>query len=145
MNDTQANQPRSAGGTSGSPQRPPHELSEPVTILDLLQEADALRREPAWTQGDRNAKTFVKEADLRVVLTILKQGTMIREHQVPGTAIVQVLSGRVRLRLPSQEVDLPAGRLVILERDLPHDVEALEESAFVISIAWSASDRGDMR
>lgn len=136
---------RPPGQTSGSTQRPPHELSGPVTVLNLLDEADALRREPAWAQSDRNAKTFVKEADLRVVLTILKQGAIVREHRVPGTAVVQVLTGRVRLRLPSQEVELPAGRQVILERDLPHDVEALEESAFVISIAWSGDPRGDMR
>ncbi|MDP8923156.1 MAG: AraC family ligand binding domain-containing protein [Chloroflexota bacterium] len=136
---------RPPGQTSGSAQRPPHELSGPVTVLDLLDEAHALRREPAWTQGDRNAKTFIKEADLRVVLTVLKHGAIIREHQAPGTAVVQVLTGRVRLRVPGQDIELPAGRLLILERDLPHDVEALEESAFVISIGWSGGQRGDVR
>jgi quercetin dioxygenase-like cupin family protein len=78
-----------------------------------------------------------------VVLTTLKQGAIVTEHRVPGTAAVQTLSGRIRLRLPDRAVELPAGQLVVLERDLPHDVEALEESAFVITIAWSAGTRGD--
>jgi len=30
----------------------------------------------------------------------------------------------------------PIGRLVSLERDVPHMVEALEESAFLLTIAW---------
>jgi quercetin dioxygenase-like cupin family protein len=134
-----------SGQTSGSNQRPPHELSEAVTVLDLLGEAATLRREAAWVQGDRNAKTYVKEADLRVVLTVLKDGATLREHQVPGTAVVQVLTGRLRLRLSGREVELPAGQLVIIEPNLPHDVEALEESAFVITIAWSGGPRGDAR
>ena len=134
-----------SGQTSGTDQRPPHELRDAVTVLDLLGEADALREEAAWAQGDRNAKTYAKEADLRVVLTVLKQGATLREHQVPGTAIVHVLTGSLRLRVSGREVELPAGQLVIIEANLPHDVEALEESAFVISIAWSGGPRGDAR
>ena len=32
--------------------------------------------------------------------------------------------------------DLPAGTLLTLDQNLPHDVEALEESAFLLTIAW---------
>jgi quercetin dioxygenase-like cupin family protein len=115
-----------------------------VTVLDLTREAASLRGEPAWQQNDRNARTFVKENDLRVVLTVVKQGAIIKEHRAPGTAVVQTVSGRIRLRIADQAVELSTGQAVILQRDIPHDVEALEESAFTITIAWSgaASDDG---
>jgi quercetin dioxygenase-like cupin family protein len=145
MQESSRGRERPAGQTSGSMQRPPHELSAAVTVLDLSQEIAALRREPAWQQGDRNAKTFVKEADLRVALTVLKQGAVVKEHQAPGTAIVQALSGRIRLRIADQAVELSAGQAVVLERNLPHDVEALEESAFSITIAWSDATLGAER
>jgi quercetin dioxygenase-like cupin family protein len=32
--------------------------------------------------------------------------------------------------------DLPAGHLLALERAIAHDVEALEDSAFLLTIAW---------
>ena len=32
-------------------------------------------------------------------------------------------------------VDLPVGRLLVLDQNVPHDVEALEESAFLLAIA----------
>jgi quercetin dioxygenase-like cupin family protein len=145
MHESSRGRARPAGQTSGSAQRPPHELSRSVTVLDLSEEVAALRREPAWQQNDRNAKTFVKEADLRMVLTVLKQGAVVTEHRAPGTAVVQALSGRIRLRIADRLVELPAGHVVILERDLPHDVEALEESAFAITIAWSPTTLGDER
>lgn len=143
MQETQESRARPAGQTSGTDRRPPHELSEPVTALDLLDEAARLRREPTWQQSDRNAKTFVKATDLRLVLTTLKQGAIVKEHRAPGSAVVQTLSGRIRLGLADQSVERPAGALVVLEPNLPHDVEALEESAFSITIAWPSGIRRD--
>jgi hypothetical protein len=32
--------------------------------------------------------------------------------------------------------DLPAGGLLALDQALPHDVEALEKSALLLTIAW---------
>jgi quercetin dioxygenase-like cupin family protein len=144
MQEPSGGRERPIGQTSGSTQQPPHELSATVTVLDLSQEVATLRGEPAWQQGDRNAKTFVKEADLRVVLTVLKRGAIVKEHRAPGTAVVQALGGRIRLRIADQAVELSAGQIVVLERKLPHDVEALEESAFAITIAWPAA-LGDER
>jgi quercetin dioxygenase-like cupin family protein len=144
MQESSGGRGRPLGQTSGSSQRAPHELSAPVTVLDLSEEVATLCGEPAWQQNDRNAKTFVKEADLRVVLMVLKQGAIVKEHRAPGTAIVQALSGRIRLRIEDQAVELSAGQVVVLERNLPHDVEALEESAFAITIAWPAA-LGDER
>jgi quercetin dioxygenase-like cupin family protein len=143
MQDARAGRERPEGQTSGTDRRPSHEVREPVTALNLLDEAAALRREPSWQQSDRNAKTFVKAADLRLVLTTLKQGAIVKEHRAPGSAVVQTLSGHIRLGLPDQAVDLPAGALVVLEPNLPHDVEALEESAFAITIAWPPGARSD--
>ncbi len=68
---------------------------------------------------------------------------MVREHRVPGTAIIQTITGTIRIRLPDQTLDVPAGHAAILDRDLPHDVEALEESAFLVTVAWSGEVRGD--
>jgi quercetin dioxygenase-like cupin family protein len=49
---------------------------------------------------------------------------------------VHTLSGHIRLRLPQQVVDLPAGHLLTLDRSVPHDVEAREESAFLLTLSW---------
>jgi quercetin dioxygenase-like cupin family protein len=32
--------------------------------------------------------------------------------------------------------ELPAGHLLALDRAVPHDVKALEDSAFLLTIAW---------
>jgi quercetin dioxygenase-like cupin family protein len=142
MNQSEPGANRPRGQTGGSTERPARRVSAPVTAFDLTAEIDALRHESSWQQGDRNAKTFIKEADVRVVLTALKAGAVVKEHRVPGPATVQALSGRISLRLPGQTIELSTGQLLALEHDLPHDVEAIEESAFLITIAWPAGPRG---
>jgi hypothetical protein len=48
----------------------------------------------------------------------------------------------VRLELLDRTVDLPAGHLLALESSIEHDVEALEESGFLLTVA-SPSGRGE--
>jgi hypothetical protein len=40
------------------------------------------------------------------------------------------------MHVESKALDLPADHLLMLERAIAHDVEALEDSAFLLTIAW---------
>ena len=143
MTEPQPDRIRPPGETSGTPRRPAQRLAGPTLTFDLTAELEQLRREETYRSGDRNAKTLAKEPDLRVVLTVLKEGARLREHQAPGPVAVQTISGRLRLHAGGQTFDLPTGHLLTLERDLPHDVEALEESAFLITIGWRSGQHAE--
>ncbi|HEY6385486.1 MAG TPA: hypothetical protein VIX91_07375 [Candidatus Acidoferrum sp.] len=95
-----------------------------------------MRSENAW-QGGRNSKTLVKHPDFRVVLTALKSNARLHEHKAAGRISVQAIAGHIRMHVQEKAIDLPAGHMLALERALPHDVEALEDSAFLLTIAWS--------
>lgn len=124
------------GETTGTSERPPQRMDSPVLAFDLTREIAQLQEQTAWRQGDRNAKTLVKEPDFRIVLITLRAGARMEEHRAAGRISVQTLVGHLRLQTAGSNVDLPVGRLVSLERDVPHTVEALEESAFLLTIAW---------
>lgn len=127
------------GETTGTSERPPQRLVGTMLAFDLAREMALLHEESAWQHGDRNAKTLVKEPDFRIVLIALRAGGRMEQHRAAGRISIQTLTGHVRLRLPGAIVDLPIGRLMSLERDIPHDVEALEESAFLLTIAWQGA------
>ena len=115
--------------------RSPGPLESPVLSFDLNAEIAHLRGENAW-QGGRNSKTLVKHPDFRVVLTVLKSGARLHEHKAAGSISVQVTAGHIRMHVQEKTIDMPAGHMLALERALPHDVEALEDSAFLLTIAW---------
>lgn len=115
-------------------------LDAPIRRLDLTQEIEALRRDEAWKTNGHAARTLAKYDDLRVVLITLKPGARMEEHQARGRVSLQCLSGHVQLHLGDQQVDLPAGNLVGLEHWVTHDVQALEESVLLLTLAWPPPD-----
>jgi quercetin dioxygenase-like cupin family protein len=118
--------------------RSPEPLESPILSFDLNGEIKRLREENAWQAG-RNSKTLVKHPDFRLVLTVLKSGARLHEHKAAGRISVQAVAGHIQMHVQGQVFDLPAGHLLALERALPHDVEALEDSAFLLTIAWPES------
>jgi len=115
--------------------RSPGPLESPILSFDLNAEIALLRSENAW-QGGRNSKTLVKYPDFRVVLTVLKSKSRLHEHKAAGRISVQAIVGHIRMHVQDKVIDLPAGHMLALERGLAHDVEALEDSAFLLTIAW---------
>lgn len=125
-----------------SPARESRSLAAPVLTFDFTEEANKLRKEWPWLQHGRNAVTLVKYTDFRIVFMLMNPGTRLQEHRASGRISVQTLSGHVRLRLKEQTIDLPAGHLLALEREVAHDVEAVEESAVLLTIAWPGEATG---
>jgi quercetin dioxygenase-like cupin family protein len=104
--------------------------------FDLTQELDQLRQGETWQQHDRTAKTLAKEPHLRVTLVALKSGARLDEHEAEGAITIHTLSGRLRVSVPGESMDCASGALLVLERGVPHAVEALEESAFLLTVGW---------
>jgi quercetin dioxygenase-like cupin family protein len=121
---------------AAAPARTARDLAAPVLTFDLTEESDRLRREAPWSQHGRNAVTLVKHSDLRIVFILMKPGARLQEHHAGARLSVHTLSGYARLHLGERTVHLPAGHLLALEQDIPHDLEAVEESAVLLTIAW---------
>jgi quercetin dioxygenase-like cupin family protein len=136
MPEEQANSYQRRGETTGSPQRPAERLAGPVLMFDLAAKLEQLRHEARWEHPDHHADTLVHEPNLRIVLVAMKPNGRLRDHHAAARISVQALSGRLRLHLPDQTVDLAVGQMLALAPDIRHDVEALEESAFLLTIAW---------
>jgi quercetin dioxygenase-like cupin family protein len=116
-------------------------LSTPILQCNLLEEIENLHKEDAWVKNTGpSSKTLVKYPDLRVVLLAMKKSMIMREHKAAARISIQTLAGRIHLTLQDREIDLPAGQLLTLDPDLTHDVEAVEDSAFLLTLSWRGLD-----
>ena len=112
-------------------------MAAPFMEFDLPAEIHRLHGEAAWDTG-HNARTLVKYDDLRVVLMALKAQTHVPEHKADGRLSIHVLTGHIQLKASGRTFSLRAGCVLALDRGIPHDVLALEESALLLTIAWPA-------
>ena len=60
----------------------------------------------------------------------------MNEHHVDGRFSIHVLQGKLRVRLPEDLIEVSGGELVAMDYGITHQVEALEESAFLLTISW---------
>jgi quercetin dioxygenase-like cupin family protein len=65
---------------------------------------------------------------MTVARIILAKGALVPRHQHPNEQITNVLEGRLRFVLGDEERIVAAGSTVLIPADLPHEVEALEDS-----------------
>ncbi len=115
------------------PHTPP--MAGPFLEFDLIKELEQLHQEPEWNSG-QNAKTLVKFDDFRVVLIALKAQATQPGHQTKGRLSIQMLTGHVLVRAEGRTFNLRAGSLLALDQCRRHDVEALQDSALLLTIAW---------
>ena len=113
-------------------------LAEPLLRFDLNQELEELRREDSWErESGRSSKTLAKYPDFRIVLVCMKAGSHMNDHRAEARISIQALHGKIQLHIPDQKsIELLAGQLLTLDCGMHHDVEALEESAFLLTVAW---------
>jgi len=114
-------------------------LDRPVTVpllhVGLADQLDRLKQESTWRTSGRNAITLTKEPTLRLVLLLLGKGTKMPEHQAAGPLTLHVLSGSVAFRAGDRTEEVGAGELIVLESAIGHDIEALKESACLLTLA----------
>jgi quercetin dioxygenase-like cupin family protein len=114
--------------------REDRELTGPAVTFTIKDEIDILTREPEWFSSGKNAVTVVKTSNLSVVLSVLKKGATLCGHEVDGPITMQVLSGTVRFGLAVEAKTLSAGTVIALDKAIPHEIEALEDSEVMLTI-----------
>ncbi len=117
--------------------RTPRPLDGRSLGFDIASELASLRAEGQYRDGGHNARTLLKNDGFRTVLVVLKPGARVQEHETYHHIALHGLEGRVRVHLPERAIELPAGALLGLGPCVPHDIEALEDSAFLLYLGWS--------
>ena len=110
-------------------------LETPLLHVQLAKALEQLRQESTWRTSGRNAITLTKEPGLRLVLMLLGKGTRIPEHRTAGPLTFHVLTGSMTFRAGDRAQTLASGELIVLESAIAHEVEALEESTCLLTLA----------
>ena len=102
--------------------------------VDIRGEIARLKNEPAWADNDRHGSSLVKGDGINVALMVLKAGAKLQEHHTRAPISIQVIEGRINLIAGGKSQVVTSGMLIALDRAIEHSVEAVEESALVLTV-----------
>jgi quercetin dioxygenase-like cupin family protein/SAM-dependent methyltransferase len=80
------------------------------------------------------SRTILAAEGMRTVLFAFDAGQVLSEHTAAVPAMLQVLSGHLRITAAGRTVDLRPGGLVHFGTRLPHAVEAVEPSRLLLTM-----------
>jgi quercetin dioxygenase-like cupin family protein len=103
--------------------------------LKIMDEVARLKAKPEWSSVNRLAVSLVKDDALNILLMVLKKGARLEEHRTKGPIAVHVLSGSVCFGAGSKYAELSSGSIAALDREVVHELEALDESAVLLITA----------
>jgi hypothetical protein len=105
-----------------------------LSIIEIGAEGVALRGEPEWTDGDRNSRTLFKADTLRVVLTALRAGGVMRNEDPDEAVAIQPLQGEIAVHVGSQGIPARNGQLICVGDGEPWEVRASVDSLFLLTV-----------
>jgi quercetin dioxygenase-like cupin family protein len=124
--------------TSGTTRREGHQMSGRGLVFDVQGEVGSLRQDIQHTSGGRAAKTLAKTEGLRVTLVLIKKDVEMNPEASAGGASIEVVAGRLRVQAEGEPWDVGVGQLIVLADNLRERITALEETAFLLTVAWPA-------
>lgn len=122
--------------TSGTDTREARTVSAGLSVHRIQAEVERLSREPEWSEGDRDSLTLAKAPDVRLVLSVLRPGARLGDEEAHGSLAVQALAGAIVVGRGEERVELKAGELAVLQAGATWSIEAREQSALLLTMAW---------
>ena len=109
-------------------------MDAPLVSMQLPEFIKQIKSEATWENSDRNALTVYKTNGMRIVLIALHEEAVIKRHTAEGIISVQILEGEIVFSTDEQSVVMKQGDLIALHKGLPHEVNAIKESVFLLTL-----------
>ena len=122
------------------PFRPVELTASTLTSFPLQAMAQQLMTEDAFQTSGRNALTLIHHQTLTVVLTVMRAGAVLDEHHAPAPVTLLPLFGEIVLASAAgtTRLTLDPSQAAVFAAQLPHRVEAQQDSAFVLVMGGQA-------
>jgi quercetin dioxygenase-like cupin family protein len=105
--------------------------------VDLNQEIARLQAEASSEESGRKSKMLVKHPEFRIVLVTMRAASRWEDHKTNARIGLHVLRGDIRFHTANGTFELRPGQLLTLAPSIVHSVDALEESAFLLTLSFA--------
>jgi quercetin dioxygenase-like cupin family protein len=107
-------------------------LDGTYVFVDIPSYIRQIKEEKAWEKNDRNGITVFKSENITQVITVLHEGSALKENEMDEYFSVQVLSGNLRISTPDGDIEATKHQMITFHPHVKHSLEALSESIILL-------------
>jgi quercetin dioxygenase-like cupin family protein len=111
-----------------------HFESSQFSAFDLPAIIGNLKKEQDWEKGELNFVILIKSPTIKVLLTVLHEGTEVVSYQANDSAIFQVIEGALILHIRGEAIILGQGEVLTLDEKIKYSFDSIEETAFLLTL-----------
>lgn len=111
-------------------------MAQPLFGTETARATNLLELIPIVESGTVS-KTLLNEPAFKQVVFAMDSGQELSEHRAPYLALVQVLDGRLRMRVADATYTLGPATWLVMPPDAPHDVHAETPTRFLLTLVKS--------
>ena len=108
-------------------------LDGTYVFIDIPSYIHQIKEEKAWEKNDRNGITVFKSSNITQVITVMHQGSAIKDNELDAYLTVQVLSGNIRISTSDGDIDATKHQMITFHPHVKHSLEALSESIILLT------------
>jgi len=113
---------------------PDERFADPVQSIELGAARAQLVAEAAAAPHRHRQKTLIRFGGTTVALFHFSQGSGLPEHLTHGIVTIHVLEGHLTVHAQNQTHALPAGQILVLAKNIKHDVQADKETFMLLTV-----------
>ena len=99
-------------------------LGKGQTLADMVE----------YAENSIVSKTILDKPAGTITLFAFDRGQKLSEHTAPFDAVVQIVDGAARLTIGGEDVNVPAGQIIIMPGNVPHAVAADEKFKMLLTM-----------
>ena len=105
-----------------------------TSAFDLPAIIEDLRHGQNWISGEVSTLLLLNSPSIKVLLTLLHEGTEVISYMANDSITFQVLEGSLIIHLRNESIVLHEGELLTLDENIKYSFDTIEETAFLLTL-----------
>ncbi|HLN22158.1 MAG TPA: hypothetical protein VK213_13780 [Bacteroidales bacterium] len=111
-----------------------HFENDELKSFDIPSIIGNLKKEKSWLDGELISVILVNNPAIKVLLTLLHEGTEVISYQANDSITFQVVQGSLILHLRDDLISLNNGEVLTISEKIKYSFDTVEETAFLLTL-----------
>ncbi|MEP6746317.1 MAG: hypothetical protein ABJB86_01255 [Bacteroidota bacterium] len=116
-------------------------IDAPAVLVNIEDYIDQLKDESAWKKNDRNGITVFKTPGLTMVLSAFHKGAEIKDLQLEGLLILQVIEGEISVKTENDALKVKKKQILVLHPESQQTLIAEKDTIILLSALKESAEK----